>query len=83
MKFPNLIWAVTQRGPHYRFAAALGESESWLSRRLSGRVAFSLEERQTIAQALGYPTEWLFQEPQPPAHVIAPRPKQGAIATTA
>jgi hypothetical protein len=83
MKFPNLIWAVAERGPHYRFAAALGESESWLSRRLSGRVDFRLEERQTIAQALGYPAEWLFQEPQPPAHVNAPRSKQEAIATNA
>ena len=72
MQFPNLIWAVAQRGPQYKFAAALGESESWLSRRLSGRVIFSLEERQTIAQALGYPAEWLFQEPQPPACVQMP-----------
>jgi transcriptional regulator with XRE-family HTH domain len=69
MRFPNLIWAVAQHGPQYRFAAALGESESWLSRRLSGRVPLSLDDRQTIANALGYPAEWLFQEPQPPARM--------------
>lgn len=70
MRFPNLIWAVGQYGPRYKLAEALGESESWLSRRLSGRIAFSLVDRAAVAQALGYPIEWLFQEPQPPARAI-------------
>lgn len=66
LKFPNLNWAVAQWGPRYRLAAALGESESWLSRRLAGRFEFSDEERQRIAQTLSYPAEWLFQTPNPP-----------------
>ena len=66
MKFPNLIWAIAELGPQYRFAASLGESESWVSRRLSGRVAFLPEERERVAKALGYPSEWLFQAPSPP-----------------
>jgi len=50
----------------------MGCSESWLSRRLVGRTPFSSEEREAIAQVLGYPAEWLFQEPQPPARMVAP-----------
>ena len=60
---------MTQAGPRYRFAAVLGESESWLSRRVTGRVEFSKREQEKIARALDYPAEWLFQEPQPPARV--------------
>jgi hypothetical protein len=66
LRFPNLNWAVAQWGPRYRFAAALGESESWLSRRLAGRFEFSDEERQRIAHQLGYPVDWLFQVLVPP-----------------
>lgn len=72
MNFPNLLWAVSKFGNQYHLAAAMGCSESWLSRRLLGRVPFTPDERQTIAQALGYPVEWLFQEPQPPAREFAP-----------
>jgi hypothetical protein len=72
LKYPNTLWAISQIGNRYKFAAMVGHSESWLSRRLLGRVEFSPEERQTIAQALGYPAEWLFQEPQPPARMVAP-----------
>ncbi len=67
MRYPNLIWAVSQWGPRYKFAATLGGSESWLSRRLAGRYEFSGEERQRIAQTLSYPEDWLFQTPTPPA----------------
>jgi transcriptional regulator with XRE-family HTH domain len=71
LKFPNLNWALAQWGPRYRFAAKLGESESWLSRKMNGRIPFSSQEREVIAKTLGYPTEWLFQEPQPPpANVV-------------
>jgi transcriptional regulator with XRE-family HTH domain len=66
LRFPNLLWAIAQQGPRYRFAAVLGESESWLSRRLAGRFEFSDEERQRIAQELGYPRDWLFQILAPP-----------------
>jgi hypothetical protein len=72
LKFPNLLWAISQVGNRYKFAAAIGHSESWLSRRLVGRVEFTPQERQTFAQSLGYPAEWLFQEPQPPVRVVAP-----------
>jgi hypothetical protein len=71
VKFPNLLWGISQFGSRYQFAAAIGRSESWLSRRLVGRVAFSSEERELIARALGYSDEWLFQEPQPPARKVA------------
>ena len=74
MKFPNLLWAIAQFGNRYKFAAAIGRSESWLSRRLMGRVEFSPEERQAIAETLGYPAAWLFQRPQPPARAVAPEP---------
>ena len=67
MKYPNVLWAISQIGNRYKFAAMVGHSESWLSRRLLGRVPISVAERQVIAQALGYPADWLFQEPQPPA----------------
>jgi hypothetical protein len=66
MRYPNLIWAMSRCGPRYRFAATIDHSEAWLSRRLSGRIDFSQPERERIAVALGYPAEWLFQEPSPP-----------------
>ena len=66
MNFPNLAWAIRERGSQYQFAAQLGESESWVSRRLTGRVKFSDEERQRMARELGYPVEWLFQVLVPP-----------------
>jgi hypothetical protein len=66
MRYPNLIWAISQWGPRYKFAATLGESESWLSRRLSGRVAFIESDRKRLTIALGYPSDWLFQIPTPP-----------------
>ena len=72
MNYPNLLWAVSQFGSRYKLAAAIQCSESWLSRRLLGRVPFRSEEQQTVARALGYPVEWLFQEPQPPARAAAP-----------
>ena len=35
MRFPSSMWAIRQRGSQFEFAAWLGESESWLSRRLN------------------------------------------------
>ncbi|PYU20813.1 MAG: hypothetical protein DMG32_21690 [Acidobacteria bacterium] len=66
MRFPNLVWAIRQRGSQFEFAATLGESESWLSRRLTGRVEFAPAERAQIGRVLGYPAEWLFAKPEPP-----------------
>jgi transcriptional regulator with XRE-family HTH domain len=66
MRFPNLAWAIRQRGSQFQFAARLGESESWVSRRLTGRVEFSDEERNRVSEALGYTAAWLFQAPEPP-----------------
>jgi transcriptional regulator with XRE-family HTH domain len=68
MVYPNLVWAISQLGTRYRFASGLSVSESWLSHRLTGRLRFSTEDRERIAKALGYPAEWLFAEPTPPAH---------------
>jgi transcriptional regulator with XRE-family HTH domain len=67
MKYLNLAWAIRRQGSQFRFAASLGESESWLSRRLTGRCDFSAEDREKIARVLGYPPEWLFAVPNPPA----------------
>jgi len=67
MQFPNLEWALAGFGPRYKFAASIGKSESWLSRRLIGRLDFSREDRLRIATALGYPANWLFHEATPPA----------------
>jgi len=75
LKFPNVLWAILQVGNRYKFAAMIGRSESWLSRRLLGRVPFAPEERQIIAKALGYPAEWLFQELQPPTRMQSPTAK--------
>jgi transcriptional regulator with XRE-family HTH domain len=66
VKFPNLAWAIRKRGSQFQFAAQIGESESWVSRRLTGRVEFTNEERQRIAHVLGYPVNWLFQILVPP-----------------
>jgi transcriptional regulator with XRE-family HTH domain len=66
LKFTNLEWAIKQRGPQFRFAAQLGQSESWLSRRLTGRAQFKAEDQQHIVELLGYPAEWLFQVLVPP-----------------
>jgi transcriptional regulator with XRE-family HTH domain len=71
MRYLNLAWAIRQRGSQFQFAARLGESESWLSRRLTGRVEFTPEERERVAQSLGYPSDWLFQSPTPPAGTIS------------
>lgn len=73
MKFPNLAWAISQWGPRYKLAATLGESESWLSRRLSGRVALTDSDRKRLADALGYPSGWLFQAPAPPESSRLPK----------
>lgn len=82
MKYPQLLWAISQFGDRYKFAAMIQRSESWLSRRLKGRVQFSADERETIAQTLGYPADWLFQEPQPPARIDA-SPKRSAVFANA
>jgi hypothetical protein len=66
LNFPNLLWAITQFGNRYKLAAAMGCSESWLSRRLVGRVEFHTIEREALARTLGYSAEWLFEEPRPP-----------------
>jgi transcriptional regulator with XRE-family HTH domain len=66
MKFPNLAWAIRKRGSQFQFAAQIGESESWVSRRLTGRVEFTAEERRRVARTLGLPVDWLFQTPEPP-----------------
>jgi transcriptional regulator with XRE-family HTH domain len=72
LKYPNLFWALSQFGSRYKFAATIDRSESWLSRRLKGRVEFSPEDQRAIAGALGYPVVWLFEEPKPPARLVSP-----------
>jgi transcriptional regulator with XRE-family HTH domain len=79
MKYLNLAWAIRQRGSQFRFALLLGESESWLSRRLTGRVGFTAEERDRVAQALGYPADWLFQAPSPPTSTRIAEPIHAGV----
>jgi len=67
MLYPNLLWAISQVGTRYHFARLLGQSETWLSHRLTGRSKFSAPDRDCIANALGYPADWLFAKPTPPA----------------
>jgi transcriptional regulator with XRE-family HTH domain len=66
VKFPNLVWAIRERGSQFQFAAQLGESESRVSRRLTGRVELTDEERERVARILGFPAHWLFLTPEPP-----------------
>jgi transcriptional regulator with XRE-family HTH domain len=79
MRFANLIWAVRQGGSQFRLAAHLGESESWLSRRLNGHANFTDEERDRVSRALGYPVSWLFETPKPPTREAA-RPEVSGVA---
>ncbi|MFY9585664.1 MAG: helix-turn-helix transcriptional regulator, partial [Candidatus Acidiferrales bacterium] len=51
---------------NYQVAARIGVSEARFSRCLNGRLLFAKEEREQIAQVLGYPEAWLFTEPAPP-----------------
>ena len=44
MHFPHLLLAITNWGPHYKLARAVGCSESRLSRCLYGRSTFTDEE---------------------------------------
>lgn len=83
MNFPNLLWAVSQFGNQYKLAATIGCSESWLSRRLVGRVAFNSEDREIIAKALGFPVDWLFQKPQPPTSATTPGLERQAVGEMA
>jgi hypothetical protein len=67
MKFPNLNWAISNRGlAKFNLAHKLDQSEAWLSRRLNGHLDFAPDERKRIAMVLEYPVEWLFREPRPP-----------------
>lgn len=67
MRFPNLAWAAKQNGlTHFKVAAGVGMSESGFSRCLNGRLDFSREKKRKIADLLGYPANWLFQEITPP-----------------
>jgi hypothetical protein len=65
MRYPNLIWAISPCEPRYNFAASIGKSESWLSRRLGARVEISDADRDRITNLLSYPTDWLFEIPSP------------------
>jgi transcriptional regulator with XRE-family HTH domain len=80
MKYLNLAWAIRQQGSQFRFALRLGESESWLSRRLTGRVEFTTEERNRVACALTYPAEWLFATPNPPSRDAAAQLESSGVA---
>ena len=67
MNFPHLLWAITNWGPHYKLARAIGCSESRLSRCLFSRSTFTEEERAAIALVLGLSEAWLFEKIEPPS----------------
>jgi hypothetical protein len=67
MKFPHLLWAIATYGAHYRLAHAIGRSEARLSRCLSGRTQFTVEERAELSRVLGFSEAWLFEAVEPPA----------------
>jgi hypothetical protein len=67
MRFPNLVWALSEHGfSHWKFAGKLHMEPTTFSRRLNGRGDFTLSEREKIATLLVFPAVWLFQEPTPP-----------------
>jgi len=72
MRFINLRFALAQvRMPHFELAQLLRVSESALSRKLTGRREFTVEERARIAEILSargatLDASWLFSEPVPP-----------------
>lgn len=67
MKFPNLCWALSEKGlAHWRVAVEIPMEPSTFSRRLNGRKDFTAIERERLAHLLGYPAEWLFQILVPP-----------------
>jgi hypothetical protein len=65
VKYPHLLWALANWGPHYKFAQAIGKSEARLSRCLSGRTSFTSQERSEMARVLGFSEDWLFEEVEP------------------
>lgn len=75
MRFPNLSWALDERGlANYQAALKIGMAESRFSRCLHGRTHFTPEQRDQLASFLGYPAEWLFREIVPPRReVFAPQ----------
>jgi transcriptional regulator with XRE-family HTH domain len=67
LNFPHLLWGLTNWGPHYKLARAIGCSESRLSRCLYGRSPFTDGERAAIARVLGLSELWLFEDVELPA----------------
>jgi plasmid maintenance system antidote protein VapI len=65
VKFPHLMWAISNWGPQYRLAQSISRSEARLSRCLSGRTNFTAEERAALSRVLGYSEPWLFEEATP------------------
>jgi hypothetical protein len=67
MKFANLVWAMREKGlPNYRVAQGVGMTETAFSKALTGRSAFSPDQRYAIARLLGFSAVWLFAEVVPP-----------------
>ena len=84
MRFPNLMWALSQgRIPHYEAAVHAGINETRFSRCLSGRSKFSPEEQERLARFVGYPRLWVFQEVIPPSHPVNSTPPEFLGVTAA
>lgn len=66
MRFPNLVWAIRERGlAHYQLSMRLGMEPSRFSRCTSGGFEFTPQDRQRISELLGMDESWLFSRPVP------------------
>lgn len=75
--FPNLFFAISQqRLTHYRFCDGVKIDPTRFSRCLNGRLDFSASEKERIAEALAYPSDWLFQEIKPPPQVSSVKKRE-------
>jgi hypothetical protein len=74
LKYPHLLWAISNWGAHYRLAQAIGRSEARLSRCLAGRTQFTAEERAELSRVIGFSETWLFEEINLPARSASTRP---------
>ncbi|HEY1622139.1 MAG TPA: helix-turn-helix domain-containing protein [Streptosporangiaceae bacterium] len=54
-----------RRIPNRRIAGQLGWSETYLSRRLTGSVPFSIDDLASVASAIGIPVAAFFDEARP------------------
>jgi len=66
MKYPNLVWAISDRRlAHYELAQRADMEPSRFSRCITGRFDFTPNERTRISEVLSLDESWLFLQPAP------------------